>query len=73
MHVVTAWNNTHQEDPHDPLRILCVLVRALQATGSYAVGAVVAHKPPGNQKAMRRSKVATAATTGNMDTDEQMW
>ena len=63
----------HKADPHVLLRILCVLVVAVQATGSYAVGAVVAHKPPGNQKAPRRSKVAAAATTGNVDTDEQMW
>ena len=73
MHVVTAGNHMHQADPHAPLRILCVLVVAIQATGSYTVGAVVAHKPPGNQKAPRRSKVATTATAGNVDTDEQMW
>ena len=73
MHVVTAQNHMHQADLHAPLRILCVLVVAIQATGSYAVGAVVAHKPPSNQKALRRSKVATAATAGNVDTDKQMW
>ena len=73
MHVVTVQNHMHQADPHAPSRILCVLVVAIQATGSYAVGAVVAHKPPKNQKALRRSKVATTTTTSNVDTDEQMW
>ena len=48
MHVVTAQNHMHQADPHAPLRIPCVLAVAVQATGSYVVGAVVAHKPPRN-------------------------
>ena len=55
-----------------PPRIPCVLVVAVQATGSYAVGVVVAHKPPRNQKALRRSKMAAATTPGNMDTDEDV-
>ena len=63
----------HQADPHALLRILCVLDVAIQATGSYAVGAVVAHKPPRNQKVPRRNKMATTTTTSNVDTDEQMW
>ena len=63
----------HQADPPAPLRIPCVLIVAIQATGSYAVGAVVAHKPPRNQKVPRRSKMAITATTGNVDTDKQMW
>ena len=73
LHVVTAQNHTHQADPHAQLRIPCVLVVAVQATGSYTVGAVVAHKPPRNQKAPRRSKVTAAVTASNVDTDEQMW
>ena len=71
--VVTAQNHMHQADPHALLRIPCVLDVAMQAAGSYAVGAVVAHKPPRNQKVPRRSKVATATTAGNVDTDAQMW
>ena len=73
MHVVTAQNHMQQADPHAPLRILCVLVVAIQATGSYTVGAVVAHKPPRNQKALRRSKLAAVTTASSVDTDEQMW
>ena len=73
MLVVTAQYNMHQADPHALLRTLCVLVVAIQATSSNTVGAVVAHKPPRNQKAPIRSKVAIAATADNMDTDEQMW
>ena len=63
----------HQADPPALLRILCALDVGIQATGGYAVGAVVAHKPPRNQKAPIRSKVATAVTAGNVATDEQMW
>ena len=63
----------HQADPHALLRIPCVLDVAVQATGSYAIGAVVADKPPRNQKAPRRSTVAAAATASNVETDEQMW
>ena len=63
----------HQADPPALLRILCVLDVAIQATGSHTVGAVVAHKQSRNWKAPRRSKVATAATAGNMAADEQMW
>ena len=72
MHVVTAQNHMHQADPPALLRILCVLDVAIQATGNYAVDAVVACKPPRKQKALR-SKVATAITTGNMAADRQMW
>ena len=63
----------HQADPPTLLRIPCVLDVAIQATDSYAVGAVVAHKPPRNQKALQRSKVATTTTAGSVATDEQMW
>ena len=73
MHAVTAQNHMHQADPPALLRILCVLDVAVQATGSYAVGAVVAHRPSTNQKALRRSKVAAATTAGNVGTDKQMW
>ena len=71
--VVTVQDHMHQADPSALLRILCVLDMAIQATGSYAVGAVVAHKPPRNQKAPRRGKVATTTTAGNVATDKQMW
>ena len=73
MHVVTAQNHMQQADPPALLRILYVLDVAVQATGSYTVGAVVVHKLPRNQKTLRRSKVATATTTSNVATDEQMW
>ena len=63
----------HQADSHALLRILCVPDVAKQATGSHAVGAVVANRPSRNWKVPKRNKVATTTTTGNAATVEQMW
>ena len=63
----------HQVDPPALLRILCVLAVSLQVTGDHAVGAVVIHQQSRNQKAPRRSKVATTATASNVATDKEMW
>ena len=73
MHVATAQNHMHQTDSLALIRILCVPGVAVQATGSHAVGAVVAHKPSRNWMALRRTKVAITTTAGNMATDEQTW
>ena len=72
-HVITAQNHVHQTDPPASLRIPCAPDVAVQATGSHTVGAAVAHKPSGNQKAPRKSKVAIATTASNVAAEEQMW